>query len=415
MTLNQQKVLLGITGSIAAYKTCELVRQLRQDGAQVQIVMTEAAKKFVSPMVLEALSGRPAREALFDRSAEMTMSHIELARWADLVLIAPASANCLARLAMGIADDLLSTICLATRAPVMIAPAMNTVMWEHPATQENVATLRRRGVTVLEPEIGEQACGEVGAGRMQEPEDLKEALLSLAVPQDLQGIQALVTAGPTRERIDPARFISNFSTGHMGCATADALLNRGAQVTLVCGPITLDPPEGAQVIHVTCADEMLQAVEQHGRECQLLIAAAAVADWRVRKSSADKIKKKDTPPTLALEPTADLLSAVATWDMRPYLVGFAAETEDLIENARAKLQAKGADLIVANLIGDNFGFGDVDSQLEVVSIDETHSIGPASKSMLARDLVEYIAARLGSPASIIDFNARAQHKNTSAG
>ncbi len=415
MNLKHRKILLGITGSIAAYKTCELVRQLQREGAEVQVIMTESARQFVSPMVLEALSGRSVRDALFDRDAERAMSHIELARWADAMLIAPASAQCLSRLASGAADDLLTTVCLATRAPLLIAPAMNPAMWGSAATQNNVATLRQRGLTVLEPDQGEHACGEVGTGRMPQPEELIEVLRALGSSRVLQGIHALVTAGPTREKIDPARYISNYSSGRLGCAIAEALLDQGAKVTLACGPISAPLPEGAEVISVESAEDMLQAVTTHGRGCDLVVASAAVSDWRVTNPTLQKYKKTTGAFSLELEPTPDILAQISRWNPRPFVVGFAAETEQLIENARSKLRAKGADWIVANHIGDGQGFGDIESRLEIVSAEGVHSLGPASKSVLARQLIERLAAHFTRTASVIEFQHRAAHQNSPAG
>ena len=403
MTLRYRKILLGVTGSIAAYKACELVRLLVQDGAEVQVVMSPAAEQFVGATTFEALSRKPVRTALFDREAEMAMSHIELARWADAVVIAPASANCLARLAMGLADDLLTTLCLATRAPVVIAPAMNTAMWENPATQAHVHALVERGVQVVSPDVGEQACGETGPGRLPDPEYLRAVIEDLGADRALQGIHAIVTAGPTREPIDPARFISNFSTGRMGCALADALLERGARVTLIHGPIDIPPPSDADCVAVTTAAEMLKETLKRSEDCQLLVANAAVADWRPCASTDRKTKKAQEVRTLELEPTPDILATLGQQASRPYLVGFAAETEDLEENARAKLRAKNVDLMVANRIGPNHGFGDAETTLEVVDADSVTRLGPDSKNTLARQLVDHITARLSPASSVVDF------------
>ena len=403
MTLRHRKILLGVTGSIAAYKACELVRLLVQDGAEVQVVMSPAAEQFVGAMTFEALSRKPVRTALFDREAEMAMSHIELARWADAVVIAPASANCLARLAMGLADDLLTTLCLATRAPVVIAPAMNTAMWENPATQAHAQTLAERGIQVVSPDVGEQACGETGPGRLPDPEYLRAIIEDLGTDRALQGIHAIVTAGPTREPIDPARFISNFSTGRMGCALADALLERGARVTLIHGPIDIPPPSDADCVAVTTAAEMLKETLKRAKDCQLLVANAAVADWRPCAPTERKAKKTQEVRTLELEPTPDILATLGQQAPRPFLVGFAAETEDLEENARAKLHAKNADLMVANQIGADHGFGDTETTLEVVDADSVTRLGPDSKNTLARQLVDHIVARLSPASSVVDF------------
>lgn len=403
MTLRHKKILLGITGSIAAYKACELVRLLVRDGAEVQVVMSPAAEQFVGAMTLEALSRRPVRTALFDREAEMSMGHIELARWADAVVIAPASAHCLAKLVTGLADDLLTTLCLATRAPILVAPAMNTAMWENPATQEHAHTLAERGIQVIDPDAGEQACGETGPGRLPDPEYLRAAIAELGTDRALQGVHAVVTAGPTREPIDPARFISNFSTGRMGCALAEALLERGARVTLIHGSINVPLPPDADCVSTTTAAEMLEEVLKRVEDCQLLVANAAVADWRPRAVADRKTKKAQEVQTLELEPTPDILATIGRQAPRPFLVGFAAETEDLEENARAKLHAKNADLMVANRIGADSGFGDTETTLEVVSADSVTPLGPDSKSTLARQLVDHIATRLSPASSVVDF------------
>ena len=413
MTLKHRKVLLGITGSIAAYKACELVRLLVRDGAEVQVVMSPAAEQFVGAMTFEALSHRPVRTALFDREAEMSMSHIELARWADAVVIAPASAHCLAKLATGLADDLLMTLCLATRAPILVAPAMNAAMWENPATQEHVHALIERGIQVISPDVGEQACGETGPGRLPDPEYLRAAIEELGTDSAMKGVHAVVTAGPTREPIDPARFISNFSTGRMGCAIADALLERGAQVTLIHGPIDIPLPLDANCVAVTTATEMLDAVMAHVGDCQLLVANAAVADWRPRETTDQKTRKTQESRTLELEPTPDILATLGQKEPRPFLVGFAAETENLEENARTKLRAKNADLMVANRIGPDDGFGETETTLEVVDADSVMRFGPDSKSTLARQLVDHIAARLSPASSVVDFSHAARRTTRS--
>ena len=413
MTLRYRKVLLGITGSIAAYKACELVRLLVRDGAEVQVVMSPAAEQFVGAMTFEALSHRPVRTALFDREAEMSMSHIELARWADAVAIAPASAHCLAKLATGLADDLLMTLCLATRAPILVAPAMNAAMWENPATQEHVHALIERGIQVISPDVGEQACGETGPGRLPDPEYLRAAIEELGTDSAMKGVHAVVTAGPTREPIDPARFISNFSTGRMGCAIAGALLERGAQVTLIHGPVDIPLPLDADCVAVATAAEMLDAVMARVGDCQLLIANAAVADWRPREATDRKTRKSQESRTLDLEPTPDILATLGQKEPRPFLVGFAAETENLEENARTKLRAKNTDLMVANRIGPDDGFGETETTLVVVDADSVMQLGPDSKSTLARQLVDHIAARLSPVSSVVDFSHAARRTTRS--
>ena len=396
-------ILLGVTGGVAAYKACELARLLVRGGAAVQVVLTPGAARFVQPLAFDALTGRRTRSELFDREAEMAMGHIELARWADAVAVTPATAHCLARLALGLADDLLGTVCLATEAPLLVAPAMNAVMWRQPAVQAHVRTLRERGVRVLEPDRGAQACGETGPGRLPEPARLRDEILALAGAKPLRGLRALVTAGPTREPLDPARFLSNFSTGHMGCAVADALLAAGAEVTLVLGPSSAAAPAGADIIPVETAAEMRAAVLERLDGCGLLVAAAAVADWTPR-TEARKAERAAGARVLELEPTADILAEAGRRRPRPFLVGFAAETEDLEARARAKLRAKGADLMVANRIGPDAGFGDRDTALELVAADGCVRLGPGAKPELARQLVARLADRLAPAANpVIDF------------
>ena len=326
-------------------------------------------------------------------------------RWLErLLAIAPATAHCLARLALGLADDLLGTVCLATEAPLLAAPAMNAVMWRQPAVQAHVRTLRERGVRVLEPDRGAQACGETGPGRLPEPARLRDEILALAGAKPLRGLRALVTAGPTREPLDPARFLSNFSTGHMGCAVADALLAAGAEVTLVLGPSSAPAPAGADIIPVETAAEMRAAVLERLDGCGLLVAAAAVADWRAPRIEARKAERGAGARVLELEPTADILAEAGRRRPRPFLVGFAAETGDLEARARAKLRAKGADLMVANRIGPDAGFGDRDTVLELVAADGCVRLGPGSKPELARQLVARLADRLAPAANpVIDF------------
>ncbi len=414
MTIRQKKILLCVTGSVAAYKACELTRSLVRDEAEVQVAMSPAAERFVSAMTFEALSGRPARVALFDREAERSMSHIELARWADVVVVAPISAHCLARLALGLADDLPTTLCLATRAPIILAPAMNAAMWENSATQQHVQTLIDRGIHIIDPEIGEHACGETGPGRLPDLERIRSAIEDLGADRVMRDIHAIVTAGPTREPIDPARFISNFSTGQMGRALAGALLERGARVTLIHGPINIPLPSNAETVAVMTAAEMLEAVRERVAECQLLISNAAVADWRPVERAERKSEKIGKRKTLELEPTPDILATIGQRESRPYLVGFAAETENLADNARAKMRAKNADLMVANRIGSGHGFGDTETTLEIVDADSVQRLGPGSKSSLARRLIDLIATRLSASSSVINF-PDATHRTARSG
>jgi phosphopantothenoylcysteine decarboxylase/phosphopantothenate--cysteine ligase len=391
-----RRILLGVTGGIAAYKSAELVRRLRERGAEVQVVMTAAATAFITPLTLQALSGRPVRTGLMDPQAEAAMSHIELARWADCILIAPASADFIARLAHGLADDLLSTVCLASEAPLVVAPAMNRVMWQHPATQANCATLAARGVRLLGPAAGEQACGEVGAGRMLEPMALVEALKVTPPAVDLRGLTVLVTAGPTREPLDPVRFLTNRSSGKMGYAVAEAARDAGADVILVSGPVHLPAPAGVICMRVETAEAMRAAVLQHIAAADLFIATAAVADYRPAVRAADKIKKNGEPLTLSLEPTPDILAEVAARPERPFTVGFAAETERLAAYAEAKRRRKNIDMIAANQVDDRgLGFDSDDNALTVFWEGGSLALPRQPKRALASALLALIAERMG--------------------
>lgn len=387
-----KRILLGVTGGIAAYKSPDLVRRLRERGAEVQVVMTTGAQQFVTPMTFQAVSGRPVRTELWDAAAEAAMGHIELARWADMVLVAPATADFLARLAAGRADDLLAALCLATEAPIAVAPAMNRVMWANPATSANVTLLSSRGVLVLGPALGEQACGEVGAGRMLEPLELVEQLtLTLIGGGPLQGQRVLITAGPTRERIDPVRFISNRSSGKMGYAVAQAAREAGATVVLISGPVNLPAPPGVRRVEVESAADMLAAVlkELHGTD--IFISTAAVADYRPAHPAEQKIKKTTDTLDLSMERTVDVLATVAARPDRPFVVGFAAETESVEQNAKVKLLKKNLDMIAANEVGHDKGFDCEDNQLIVLSRTGRQDLGKGSKLALARELVHIIA------------------------
>ena len=415
-TLSGRRILLGVSGGIAAYKSPDLVRRLRERGAEVQVVMTAGAQRFVTPTTFQAVSGREVRAELWDPAAEASMGHIELARWADYVLIAPATADCVARLAAGRADDLLTTLVLATEAPVGVAPAMNRIMWSKSVTQANVAALRERGVEFFGPGEGEQACGEVGSGRMLEPAQIAAQLaaslgdqtrmaasLSGATPVDvpltahrglLSGRRVLVTAGPTRERIDPVRFISNRSSGKMGFAVAEAASAAGADVVLVAGPVSLDTPPGVRRVDVESAADMLAVVERECVGLDVFIGTAAVADYRPVLSASHKIKKTAERIELALERTTDILATVTARPDRPFSVGFAAETHDVESYARGKLLAKRLDLIAANEVGDDKVFDKDENTLLVLWADGQLQIGPACKTVVAERLVELIATRL---------------------
>jgi phosphopantothenoylcysteine decarboxylase/phosphopantothenate--cysteine ligase len=399
-----RRILLGVTGGIAAYKSPDLVRRLREQGAEVQVVMTAAAREFVTPTTFQAVSGRTVRTDLWDAAAEAAMSHIELARWAELVLVAPASADFLARLAAGFADDLLSTLCLATEASIAVAPAMNRVMWANAATRANTATLQQRGVQIFGPAEGDQACGEVGAGRMLEPLDLvdRASLLLRGGAALLRGRRVLVTAGPTRERIDPVRFISNRSSGKMGFAVAQAAREAGAEVVLVSGPVSLATPAGVRRIDVESAAEMLNAVLGEVDGADIFISTAAVADYRPATAAEQKIKKTSDRMDLSMERTPDVLATVAARPNRPFVVGFAAETETVEQHARAKLLKKNLDMIAANEVGHDKAFDCEDNQLLVLWRAGRRELPKASKLSLARQLVgliaeSYVAARTGVP------------------
>jgi phosphopantothenoylcysteine decarboxylase/phosphopantothenate--cysteine ligase len=387
------RILLGVTGGIAAYKSPDLVRRLRERGAEVQVVMTEGARQFVTPLTFQAVSGREVRDSLWDASAEAAMGHIELARWADAVLIAPATAEFIAKLAQGRADDLLTTLCLATASPVSVAPAMNQQMWANEATQANISTLRGRGVVVLGPGSGDQACGETGEGRMLEPAELAAAVLeSLSGARPLAGCKVVVTAGPTRERIDPVRFISNRSSGKMGYAVAQAAREAGAEVILVSGPVALPAPAGVTRVNVESAKQMLAAVQSALEGADIYIGAAAIADYEPASVSAQKIKKSSDTMTLSLVKAPDILASVAALERRPFVVGFAAETQEVEQNARAKLEGKRLDMIAANRVGDGIAFDQDENSLLLLWQGGREELATCGKLELARKLVARIAA-----------------------
>jgi phosphopantothenoylcysteine decarboxylase/phosphopantothenate--cysteine ligase len=392
--MHGKRVLLGVTGGIAAYKSPDLVRRLREQGAEVQVVLTAGAREFVTPMTFQAVSGREVRSDLWDPEAEKAMSHIELARWADFVIIAPATADFLARLATGQADDLLTTLCLATGAPIALAPAMNRLMWANAATQANVTTLKARGIHVWGPGEGDQACGEVGAGRMLEPTQLAAFVANTIAPSGpLAGKRVLLTVGPTRERIDPVRFISNRSSGKMGFALAAAAREAGADVTIVSGPVNLATPPGVRRIDVESAADMLNAVMKNVDGVDIFIATAAVADYRPASPVECKIKKTSESMDLKMERTVDILATVAARAQRPFVVGFAAETDSVEQYARQKLLKKNLDMIAANEVGHDKVFEKDDNALLVLWRDGRRDLPHAPKVTLARDLVALIAER----------------------
>jgi len=390
--LNNRQIVLGVTGGIAAYKAAELVRRLRDAGAMVRVVMTRAATEFITPLTMQALSGNPVHRDLLDEEAEAAMGHIQLARWADLVLIAPATADFIARLANGLADDLLSTVCLATDAPLLVAPAMNQAMWRDPATRENCSVLEQRGIRLLGPAEGSQACGDTGPGRMLEPAELLAAAASQFETGALDGARVMITAGPTREAIDPVRYISNHSSGKMGYAIARAAAEAGAIVTLVSGPVDLETPPGVARVDVTSAAEMHRAVLARADDCDIFIASAAVADYRPEQAATQKMKKTADRIELRLVRNPDIVSEVAARDPRPFSVGFAAETTRVVEHAREKLRAKKLDLIIANDVSRaDIGFNSDYNEVVVISETTATELPRGSKSQIARALVGEIA------------------------
>lgn len=392
----QLRVLLGVTGGVAAYKSPELVRRLRDAGADVRVVMTGAAAEFVGPTTFQAVSGHRVRTALWDPEAEAAMGHIELARWADLVVIAPATANFMAVLAGGFAGDLLSTVCLATTSPIVLAPAMNSAMWAHPAVQTNRATLEARGVRCLGPAVGEQACGEFGAGRMSEPADIVASIMSEPVRLDgglLAGLHVVVSAGPTREPIDPVRYISNRSSGKMGFAIAAAAKAAGARVTLVTGPVSLQTPAGVERVDVETAEQMYAGVHDVVDDADIFIGCAAVSDYRPEQTAEQKIKRSTESYRLELIRSKDTLASVAALDNAPFTVGFAAETTDVEKHAREKLARKGVDMIAANEVGPDCGFDCETNALDVFWPSGSAAIGEDTKANVARELIRLIAGR----------------------
>jgi len=401
VTATTRRVLLGISGGIAAYKSAELARRFIKSGCEVQVVMTESALRFIGAQTFQALTGRPVRSSLWDEQAEAAMGHIELARWPDAIVIAPSTANTLAKLAHGFADDLLTTLCLATDKPIFVAPAMNRLMWANAATQDNMAILRRRGVQVIGPGSGAQACGEVGAGRVSEPEEIAAIVLAALNPSDgpLKGCKAVVTAGPTREAIDPVRFITNRSSGKQGYAVADSLARLGASVTLISGPVNLPVPPKVTCVDVETAKQMLDATIAACENAQILVGTAAVADYRPLDVATQKIKKKAETLDIALTKNADILTEVRALQPTLFIVGFAAETEKLAEHAKDKLERKKLNLIAANWVGEGRAFDRDDNALNVYWPDGELAIGPADKTEIARRLAALIAERFAAAAS----------------
>ncbi|MBU2712799.1 bifunctional phosphopantothenoylcysteine decarboxylase/phosphopantothenate--cysteine ligase CoaBC [Zooshikella harenae] len=399
--LQSKKIVLGITGGIAAYKSAELVRRLRDAGAEVRVVMSKGAQAFITPLTFQALSSHPVHTELLTPEAEAGMNHIELARWADLVIIAPATANCLSSLAQGRADDLLSTLCLATQAPLCIAPAMNQQMWQHAATQHNLQCLIDRGVRCFGPAQGFQACGEVGPGRMLEAAEIAQLCAEQFSIKTLTGRHVVITAGPTQEAIDPVRYISNHSSGKMGFALAQAAVDAGADVTLISGPVQLTTPAGVKRIDVDSANAMHQAVQEHIVNTAIFIGCAAVADYRPKQIASQKLKKDPTnveqTMTLTLVRNPDIITNVANMQPKPFVVGFAAETEALEQHAKDKLARKKLDMIIANDVSQsNIGFNSDQNAVTVFTSTERISLEQNTKFALAKQLISLIHKQLSS-------------------
>lgn len=399
-TLQNKRVLLGVSGGIAAYKAPDLVRRLADLGAEVKVVMTRGACEFITPLTLQAVSGQRVHTDLLDTAAEAAMGHIELARWADVIVVAPTTADALARFAQGRADDLLATLLRASDAPVLLAPAMNQAMWRDPANQENYNTLIERGYHFIGPASGSQACGDTGVGRMSEPLEIAETAAALFALQSLSGKHLLITAGPTQEALDPVRYLSNHSSGKMGFAIAEAAIEAGAKVTLVAGPVALVTPERVTRTDVVSADEMLAAVQSALDTADIFIATAAVADFKPALVEAKKIKKSVDQSTMQLElvKTPDILAQVATAKKRPALVvGFAAETDNVIEHARSKLLSKQLDMIVANDVSRaDIGFGADANEATILTAEQRTELPKMHKSQFARQLIKHVAAQLAN-------------------
>ena len=388
-----RKVLLGVTGSIAAYKSPDIVRRLKDQGAEVRVVLTASAEKLVSPTVFQAVSGEPVRGDIWDEQAEAAMGHIELAKWADTVLIAPATANVIAQLASGSADNLLTTLVLASQAQIALAPSMNQAMWSDTATQANCDVLRKRNVLFIGPDSGEQACGDVGPGRMTEPADIVSRLARGGAAGALEGLKVVITAGPTREPIDPVRFVSNRSSGKMGFAVARAAADAGADVTLVAGPVNLPTPPSVHRMDTETTQQMFDATMGVIEDADIYIGAAAISDYRPLQAAEQKIKKHADTFQLELVKSPDLLATIAALDDGPFTVGFAAETEKLEEHAMSKLERKRLNMIIANLVGANLCFDADDNEVVVLWEGGRQPFPKLSKQELARQLVDSVATR----------------------
>jgi len=395
--LFNRNVLLGVSGGIAAYKSAELVRQLQQLGAEVRVIMTMGAQEFITPLTLQALSGNPVHTQLLDSEAEQAMGHIELARWADLLLIAPATADLIARLAVGRADDLLTTVTLATAAPVMVAPAMNQQMWRDKASVRNIEKLQQRGVELVPPAEGEQACGDIGPGRMEQPQTIAARAAALFDSGLLQGKRIVISAGPTREALDPVRYISNHSSGKMGFALARAAVDAGAITTLVSGPVSLETPAHVIRKDVLSARQMLEQCKELCTDSDIFIACAAVADYRPAEIKSRKIKKGPEHISLEMVRNPDIVAAIAGGDTRPFTVGFAAETNDVVDSAREKMQRKGLDMIVSNDVSlQTIGFNSDDNEVTVIWPTGEQILPQSSKTNIARQIIELIAHQIAT-------------------
>ena len=394
-SLINKNILLGVTGGIAAYKSAEIVRGLKKTGSSVRVVMTQSAKEFITPLTLQALSGNPVSTDLLDAEAEAAMGHIELARWADAILIAPATANTLAKLSSGRADDLLSSITLAFDGPIGLAPAMNQAMWKDERTQSNIQNLEHKNFSLYGPGSGEQACGDVGLGRMLEPSEIIELFASLFEVGTMSNKSILITAGPTQEPIDPVRYLTNRSSGKMGYALAEAAVEAGAQVTLVSGPVNIEPPARCNLVSVKTAEEMHEAVMHHIKKKDIYIGTAAVADYSPTKVEGSKIKKdgSNLPLVLEMKENKDILKEVSELEDKPYMVGFAAETDDLLENARKKLETKKLDLIIANDVSDkSIGFDSNENEVTLITSSEELLLDRDSKKKIAKKILEFISS-----------------------
>ena len=394
-SLSQKRVILGITGGIAAYKSAEIARRLQDHGAEVRVIMTDSAQEFIRPLTLQALTGKPVHTDLLDPKAEAAMGHIELARWADAILVAPATANFMAALSQGTAHDLLTTVCLASSGKIIVAPAMNQAMWSQPASQQNIECLKRRGINILEPDNGVQACGDIGPGRLQQPDVIVEHMASIFDSGILSGKKVVITAGPTREAIDPVRYISNHSSGKMGYALASAMTDAGASVTLISGPVSLQCPDRCELISVVSADDMLAAASLAVKKADIFISSAAVADYRVTEVASQKIKKKSDEMSLNLAKTPDIVAILSENNPNLFVVGFAAETEQVEAHAREKLERKKLNAIIANDVSRmDIGFNSDDNEALWIDADNSQTLSKKSKAQLAREIAVLIANKI---------------------